>query len=562
MSMPPRARYDNYVHTTHYTIYNFICAAVTRDVPPTPLDATHASRAQPRAVRRLANCCFLMIAILHDAVLAVLPLPAAGPVSSSSASACAREGVEDYRYLSDKESNARRARALDSAGSPRSSSNIRVGDIVWVKDKQPIPADMLLLWSSANNGGARAGAREAGRARGGRGGRAARRRCARARARSRVHRPMNLGGETNLKRPKAKDDDANVCGPADAGGGGPPARAHLALGCVEPAATCTSSAARCASRARSGAAAFGPARPPARRRGGRRRGPAAAARSRSATRPSRRRAAAAAGSSRSRCTRGTRRRRCRTRRTRRTSSGFEKRPAAWSRSCSRQLLFCFVAAVVMRGRAPHARARVPRLPRGLRRAVDGLPLFWANVILLHTFIPASLVATSSSSGRDALFINWDLHMMHGYGEPPPRTAAAAAARRRSDDAAEKRGNHVRARAPTRVSRRRDDAAAESDASRLTPPPRSLVRVLRQDGHAHRDKMEFRKCCVAGRRSRATARRHAGERRARAARVAAARARAGGRAPTVLRARGRAHGAARPRDGQVSYNADSPDEVAP
>ena len=87
---------NNYVSTTHFTALNFL-----------PLSTFNQ-------FRRLANCYFLMIAILCCTPISpYAPITSIAPVVFVVMVGVVREGVEDYyRYLSDRENNGKLALAL------------------------------------------------------------------------------------------------------------------------------------------------------------------------------------------------------------------------------------------------------------------------------------------------------------------------------------------------------------------------------------------------------------------------------------------------------------------
>jgi len=173
----------------------------------------------------MANVYFFVIAVLCsiEAISPYSPVTAIAPLMFVVGVGVLREGIEDfYRWSSDKEQNSKVASVLSldgggggaGGGEPRAGSpafvdtpwrDIRVGDLVHVKDKQPIPADLMLLWSSAEDGVAYIDT-------------------------------VNLDGETNLKRRKAKDATAPLL--VFGGGHLATAAAHAAtcatLGCIAP----------------------------------------------------------------------------------------------------------------------------------------------------------------------------------------------------------------------------------------------------------------------------------------------------------------------------------------
>ena len=94
-----------------------------------------------------------------------------------------------------------------------------------------------------------------------------------------------------------------------------------------------------------------------------------------------------------------------------------------------QVAFCVVAAV-LGGLAARAHVTDHEAYLGCPNDCDapntGFLAFWSFVILLNTFIPASLVVSIEVlKVIHALFINWDNRMLHGF-EPPPAGATTTA----------------------------------------------------------------------------------------------------------------------------------------
>lgn len=153
---------SNYVVTTKYTLLTFL---------PFSLFAQF---------RRLANCYFLLIAILQSIpeISPLSPYTAIAPLVFVVGLSMIREALEDFnRYQSDKDANNRRAEKFDPATGEFVQcawADLKVGDLVLVKDKTGFPADLLLLTSNHEDGACYIDT-------------------------------MNLDGETNLKRKKAHD---------------------------------------------------------------------------------------------------------------------------------------------------------------------------------------------------------------------------------------------------------------------------------------------------------------------------------------------------------------------
>jgi phospholipid-translocating ATPase len=148
---------SNYVSTTKYTLLNFFPLSLLSQF------------------RRLANVYFLIIAVMQSipAISPLTPITAIAPLVCVVFLSMARDGIENYnRYLSDKVVNGRKVDVFDEEQGKlkrRMWEDVRVGDLIRVHDRESIPADLLLLSSNHGDGSCHLDT-------------------------------MNLDGETNLKR--------------------------------------------------------------------------------------------------------------------------------------------------------------------------------------------------------------------------------------------------------------------------------------------------------------------------------------------------------------------------
>ena len=502
---------DNYVSTTHFTAFNFLPLAVFNQF------------------RKLANVYFLMIAILCTTPISPFaPITAIAPVVFVVMVGVVREGVEDYfRRCSDREQNSKTALVLSADTQPEFVAvawrDIHVGDLVWVRDKQPIPADLVLLWSSAENGVAYIDT-------------------------------MNLDGETNLKRRKAKDATTPLFRISDVYTAAAHARECVKLGVVAPDGDLYKF--RGALHLSS---TFSPPREDA------------AAASVSTAEISLTEAMTVDVNEDQLLLRGSSIRNTPVAATGGTNgwvvglvvySGHETKEMQNSKEAVHkstrfekklnllilllfcvQCVLCFVAGILggmwaTKQSEAHTYLNCPDDCEGAR---TGVLMAFAFIILLNTFIPASLVVSIEVvKVFHALFINWDLQMFHGFDDPPA-------------------GGKSQKRRPKRASAK--SMTLQEELGQITHVFSDKTGTLTEN------KMEFRNCVVAGDRQpygdtgggvatdghqplAALARRASGE--------------PGGIADMFLTSLAVAHTVLLDADadtGEVSYNADSPDEVA-
>lgn len=196
----------NYVSTTKYSVISFLPMSLLEQF------------------KRMANVYFLLIAILCciPAISPLLPWAAVAPVVFVLSISMTRDGIEDYyRYKADEELNNKEVWVLTAYKKPEGKStmttrapeakpaefekrrwkDIEVGDIVKIEDKGWIPADLLLLCTSGEDGSA-------------------------------FIDTMDLDGETNLKRRTAHPKSQHLA--KDEMRALPEASTGLSLHCVPP----------------------------------------------------------------------------------------------------------------------------------------------------------------------------------------------------------------------------------------------------------------------------------------------------------------------------------------
>ena len=126
---------SNYIKTTKYNIITFL---------PTALLVQFL---------RVANIYFLIIAILQS-IPAISPLnayTAVFPLVFVLSISLIREAIEDYRrYRSDRITNMTKYKKFIGKGEfvDIQSKDIKVGDILLIKEDEQFPADIVLLKSS------------------------------------------------------------------------------------------------------------------------------------------------------------------------------------------------------------------------------------------------------------------------------------------------------------------------------------------------------------------------------------------------------------------------------
>ena len=130
------SRFDtNYIKTTKYNALTFLPLSILFQF------------------KRFANIYFLGISIL-SAIPSISPFnPLSSGVPFVFVVLCSvfRDGLEDFsRYKSDKETNRQKAWKVQDDGTTKEiySSDITVGDILWVPEDQMFSADLIMLESS------------------------------------------------------------------------------------------------------------------------------------------------------------------------------------------------------------------------------------------------------------------------------------------------------------------------------------------------------------------------------------------------------------------------------
>jgi len=130
---------NNRIRTSKYTPWNFLPKAILLQF------------------KRLANVYFLVTAVLQcvNEISSLSPVSAIAPFVIVIALSVIREGVEDIpRQQSDKKINNELAPVMNKYGdiSPTKWKHIQVGNTLLLKEGEEIPADLVLLKSSHENG--------------------------------------------------------------------------------------------------------------------------------------------------------------------------------------------------------------------------------------------------------------------------------------------------------------------------------------------------------------------------------------------------------------------------
>ncbi|OQR96808.1 P-type ATPase (P-ATPase) Superfamily, partial [Achlya hypogyna] len=159
---------NNWVSTSKYTYYNFL--------PKTLFEF----------FRVVANCYFLVISILQLSTTwsPTNPYTTAGPLLIVLIVSMVKQGLEDKkRHEADAIQNSRECQVVSAGGKlvNKQWQHVVVGDILFLKDKDELPADVLILATSEEEG-----------------------RC--------FVETCNLDGETNLKRRTALEPIAKLIG--------------------------------------------------------------------------------------------------------------------------------------------------------------------------------------------------------------------------------------------------------------------------------------------------------------------------------------------------------------
>lgn len=136
----PNAHFpNNYIRTTNYTLLTFL-----------PLDLL-------QQFRKMSNIFFLinMVIALIPGVSPVFPATTIIPLIVVVGSAMLRDAYEDFqRYQSDRRANALKVKMVTPSGAVQSieSSQVSVGDVLYLERGTEIPADCLLISSAMEDG--------------------------------------------------------------------------------------------------------------------------------------------------------------------------------------------------------------------------------------------------------------------------------------------------------------------------------------------------------------------------------------------------------------------------
>ena len=135
---PEKGKYkSNYISTTKYNILTFLPFALILQF------------------KRYANIYFLVSAILQSIPLIspLNPASAVAPLVFVLGLSMAREGVEDYkRWRSDEKDNSQLASIYTYKFEDTKWKDIKGADFIMIKKEEVIPADVLVLLTSARSG--------------------------------------------------------------------------------------------------------------------------------------------------------------------------------------------------------------------------------------------------------------------------------------------------------------------------------------------------------------------------------------------------------------------------
>lgn len=129
---------DNRISNTKYTIINFLPKNLWEQFG------------------RFMNKYFLLIACLQlwSLITPVNPASTWGPLIFIFAVSATKEAWDDYnRYISDKQANEKNVWVVKKGIKTRiQAQEIRVGDIVWLRENDEVPCDLVLLGTSESQG--------------------------------------------------------------------------------------------------------------------------------------------------------------------------------------------------------------------------------------------------------------------------------------------------------------------------------------------------------------------------------------------------------------------------
>lgn len=126
----------NFIRTTRYTIISFLPLSILNQY------------------KRLANVYFLMLSVLSciPIIAPWSPVSMITPTLFVLGVAVLRDGIEDYfRYKADQKSNGQMVMRVECDENCKvvvrevSSADVCVGDIMWIREEDDLPADVVFL---------------------------------------------------------------------------------------------------------------------------------------------------------------------------------------------------------------------------------------------------------------------------------------------------------------------------------------------------------------------------------------------------------------------------------
>ncbi|XP_010236944.1 phospholipid-transporting ATPase 2 isoform X1 [Brachypodium distachyon] len=129
---------DNQISNTKYTLWNFLPKNLWEQF------------------RRFMNQYFLLIACLQlwSLITPVNPASTWGPLIIIFAVSATKEAWDDYnRYISDKQANEKKVWIVKNGARKHiQAQDIRVGNIVWIRENEEVPCDLVLTGTSEPQG--------------------------------------------------------------------------------------------------------------------------------------------------------------------------------------------------------------------------------------------------------------------------------------------------------------------------------------------------------------------------------------------------------------------------
>uniref|UniRef100_A0A453BAN4 Phospholipid-transporting ATPase n=2 Tax=Aegilops tauschii subsp. strangulata TaxID=200361 RepID=A0A453BAN4_AEGTS len=129
---------DNQISNTKYTLWNFLPKNLWEQF------------------RRFMNQYFLLIACLQlwSLITPVNPASTWGPLIVIFAVSATKEAWDDYnRYISDKQANEKKVWIVKNGARKHiQAQDIRVGNIVWIRENEEVPCDLVLTGTSEPQG--------------------------------------------------------------------------------------------------------------------------------------------------------------------------------------------------------------------------------------------------------------------------------------------------------------------------------------------------------------------------------------------------------------------------